>query len=62
MATTSMCLPLWNSVVPNIPIDLPSYDSPNDAGFGNNGFNGAEDLGDGQPGGDDKCFGCGEIG
>ncbi|EKJ77187.1 hypothetical protein NXS19_003837 [Fusarium pseudograminearum] len=39
-----------------------NHDSTNDAGFGNNGFDGAEDLGDGQPGGDDKCFGCGEIG
>ncbi|KAL6921944.1 hypothetical protein ACHAP8_008803 [Fusarium lateritium] len=37
-------------------------DFTNDAGFGSTGFDGAEGLGDGQPGGDDKCFGCGETG
>ncbi|CEI67061.1 unnamed protein product [Fusarium venenatum] len=36
-------------------------DFTNDAGFGSTGFDGAEGLGDGQPGGDDKCFSCGET-
>jgi hypothetical protein len=29
---------------------------------GNTGFGDTEGFGDGQPGGDDKCFGCGETG
>lgn len=37
-------------------------DSANDAGFGSTGFDGAEGPGEGQSGGDDKCFGCGETG
>ncbi|KAG4287760.1 hypothetical protein FPRO06_05412 [Fusarium proliferatum] len=36
--------------------------STNNAGFGNNGFDDANDFVGEQPAGDDKCFGCGETG
>ncbi|KAM5528297.1 hypothetical protein FOXYSP1_19566 [Fusarium oxysporum f. sp. phaseoli] len=36
--------------------------SANGDGFGSTGFDNAEGFGDGLPGGDDKCSGCGETG
>lgn len=43
-------------------IDLYRNASTNNAGFGNNGFDDANDFVGEQPAGDDKCFGCGETG